>query len=121
MPAPSDRPADRTPRADRAVPRLATSADAAPDLQPGDAVRRRRALDRVAESLAAVPLSLEAVRAAAVRFGDAARDAGLAPDEMAAALAAQVRRSATRRGASDPARLGASVAWWGAHGYHRAD
>jgi hypothetical protein len=61
------------------------------------------------------------VRAAAVRFGHAARDAGLGPEDMAAALGAQVRRAVALRGAADLARLGASVAWWGAHGYHRAD
>ena len=121
MPAPSDRPADRLTRAERPTPRLAVDADLAPDAQPADAARRRRALDLVADALAAAPLSLDAVRAAAVRFGHAARDAGLAPDEMAAALAAQVRRGGALRPAAELARLGASVAWWGAHGYHRAD
>ena len=116
MPASSERPADipRLPDG-RPVPHLATDADAAPDLLPQDALRRRRALDAVGDALAQHPLSLEAVRAAAVRYGHAARDAGLAPDDMAAALAAQARR------AGAPARLSASVAWWGAHGYHRAD
>jgi hypothetical protein len=108
MPTPSERPA--------APPFADPASDAAP---------RRRALDAptgaVADALLAVPLSLDAVRRAAVRYGHAARDLALPPEEMSAALRGLVRRCAARRPAGVRAELEASVAWWAVHGYHRAD
>ena len=104
MPTPCERPA---------APPVA---DPAPDAAP-----RRRAIDAVADALSAVPLSLDAVRRTAVRYGHVARDLALAPEEMHAALRALVRRCAARRPPAVRAELEASVAWWAVHGYHRAD
>lgn len=108
MPTPSERPA--------ALPFTDPFAGPAPDALP-----RRRAIDAVADALSAVPLSLDAVRRAAVRYGHVARDLALAPEEMHAALRALVRRHADRRPPAVRAQLEASVAWWAVHGYHRAD
>lgn len=104
MPTPSERPA--------ALPH----ADPEPDFAP-----RRRAIDDVADALCATPLSLDAVRRAAVRYGHVARDLALGPEEMHAALRALVRRHATGRPPAVRAELEASLAWWAVHGYHRAD
>jgi hypothetical protein len=64
---------------------------------------------------------MDAVRDAAVRYGGAARAVALAPDEMAAALGALLRRCTERHAPGMRAELEASVPWWAAHGYHRAD
>jgi hypothetical protein len=82
---------------------------------------QRRALAAVADALCAKTLSMDAVRDAAVRYGSAARVLALAPDEMAGALRALLRRCTERHAPSVRAELEASVPWWAIHGYHRAD
>jgi hypothetical protein len=75
----------------------------------------------VADAVCAATLSMDAVRDAAVRYGTAARALALAPDDMAAALRALLRRCAERHAPAVRAELEASVPWWAIHGYHRAD
>ena len=109
MPIPSDRSdAPRGPRA---------PAERAPDALP----RAWRPLEVLADALCAATPSMEAVRDAAVRYGTAARALALAPDDMAAALGALLRRCAPRHAPALRAELEASVPWWAIHGYHRAD
>jgi hypothetical protein len=64
---------------------------------------------------------MDAVRDAAVRYGSAARAVALAPDDMAAAIGALLRRCTTAHAPAVRAELQASVPWWAIHGYHRAD
>jgi hypothetical protein len=110
MPIPSDRPDD--------VRRPSAPLDRAPADAPS---RPRRALEALADALCAAAPSREAVRDAAVRYGTAARALALAPDDMAAALGALLRRCAPRHAPALRAELEASVPWWAIHGYHRAD
>jgi hypothetical protein len=120
MPIPSDR-SDAPPRPGvpvvragaRAVERAAAGGDPVP--------RPRRALELLADALCAARPSMGAVRDAAVRYGGAAREVALAPDEMTVALGALLRRCAARHAPAMRAELEASVPWWAAHGYHRAD
>lgn len=113
MPHPSNRPDDSR--------RSGVSPDRARDPRPHPANRLRRAIDAVTETFCAATPSREAVRDAAVRYGSAARALALAPEDMAAALHAQLRRCTARHSAALRAELEASVGWWAIHGYHRAD
>jgi len=113
MPNPSNRPDDSR--------RSGVPADRARDPRPQPGSRLRRAVEAVTDALCAATPSMEAVRDAAVRYGSAARARALAPEEMAAALHAQLRRCTARHSAAVRAELEASVAWWAIHGYHRAD
>lgn len=116
MPIPSERPDD--PR------RFDVPAESdAPDeraFAPGPP-RSRRALATVADALGAAPLSMDAVRDAAVRYGSAARVLAIGPDELVDGVRALLRRHAARHAPAVRAELETSVPWWAIHGYHRAD
>lgn len=77
--------------------------------------------EAIAATLSAPTLSLEALRRAVVRYGSAARDLALAPEEMLAGLMPFLRRRLESFAPARRAELEASVQWWAIHGYHRAD
>jgi hypothetical protein len=109
------------------MPSPSEHSDAAPGLhRPATSAtpplsRTRRALVGLADALCAATPSMDTVRDAAVRYGTAARAVALAPEEMAGALQALLRRCAERHAPAVRAELEASVPWWAIHGYHRAD
>ena len=109
MPTPSERP------------HVPAGTRVSRDPGPSTASRPRRALARLADALCAATPSMDAVRDAAVRYGSAARAVALAPDDMAAAIGALLRRCTTAHAPAVRAELQASVPWWAIHGYHRAD
>lgn len=130
-------PTEPTPQPD-ATPRFATLFDAT-DPRPGrcavaigaardglaivgrgSASSVRRAADAVIQALAEPRLSLEALRQAVIRYGRAAREVALAPDEMLGALVPQLRRLLAAH-LPDRPELESWVEWWAIHGYHRAD
>ena len=98
----------------------APAAPGARPFEPGPP-HGRRVLATVADALCAAPLSMDAVRDAAVRYGSAARALALAPDDLVDGVRALLRRYADRLAPAVRAELETSLPWWAIHGYHRAD
>ncbi|GJG88183.1 hypothetical protein tb265_33640 [Gemmatimonadetes bacterium T265] len=79
------------------------------------------ALAAARDALRGVPFSRGALRSAVVRYAAAARDAGASVAELTEALDFGLAPALGRLPAAVAADLRVHVAWWAAHGYHRAD
>lgn len=79
------------------------------------------ALADAREALYTAPVSREALRASIVRYAAAAREHGAAATEVTGALEAVLGPALATFPAPVAAELRVHVAWWAAHGYHRAD
>lgn len=75
----------------------------------------------VREALRTFPKSREAVRVAAVRYGAAARALGAGAAELSDAIEDALAPALAQFPAATADELRTQVAWWAAHGYHRAD
>ena len=87
-----------------------------------------RALGRAEPAFAAArgtlcksPLSRDALRAAVVRCAGIAREGGATAADLTEALDAALAPALARFPAALAADLRVHIAWWAAHGYHRAD
>ena len=80
-----------------------------------------RNLTAVRDAVRDVPFSREALRAAVVRAAASARDGGSSAREVTDALEMALAPTLAGFPHAIAAELRVHVAWWAAHGYHRAD
>lgn len=79
------------------------------------------ALTAAQDALRESPSSREALRAAVVRYGTACADAGALASDLTRALDAALGPALAHFPDAVAAELRVHIAWWAAHGYHRAD